>query len=55
MSPDQLAEMEEERRNCFVAITRVQETLTLTHAQQYFGYVKERSQFLDEMGIGTEG
>lgn len=47
-------ELEEERRNCFVAITRVQETLTMTHARQYYGYSKERSQFLGEMGIGTE-
>ncbi len=45
-------EIEEERRNCFVAITRVQETLTLTHAQQYYGYAKVRSQFIAEMGIG---
>ena len=45
-------ELEEERRNCFVAITRVQETLTLTHARQYYGYPKARSQFIAEMGIG---
>lgn len=45
-------EMEEERRSCFVAITRVQETLTLTHAQQYNGWRKAPSQFLGEMGIG---
>ncbi len=44
-------ELEEERRNCFVAITRVQETLTLTYADQYYGYPKTRSQFLTEMGI----
>ncbi len=45
-------EVEEERRNCFVAITRVQETLTLTHARQYYGYSKARSQFIAEMGLG---
>jgi len=45
-------EVEEERRNCFVAITRVQETLTLTHARQYYGYAKDRSQFIAEMGLG---
>ena len=47
-------EVEEERRNCFVAITRVEETLTLTRSQQYYGYPKKPSQFLDEMGIGDD-
>lgn len=47
-------EMEEERRNCFVAITRVQETLTLTRARQYNGWSKNPSQFLGEMGIGEQ-
>lgn len=42
-------ELEEERRNCFVAITRVRETLTLTRARRYFGWSKEPSQFLFEM------
>ncbi len=44
-------EMEEERRNCFVAITRVQETLTMTRAREYSGWSKGSSQFLAEMGI----
>ncbi len=44
-------EVEEERRNCFVAITRVEETLTLTRSAQYYGYLKAPSQFLAEMGI----
>lgn len=44
-------ELEEERRNCFVAITRVKETLTLTRARQYNGYSKGPSQFLNEMEI----
>jgi DNA helicase-2/ATP-dependent DNA helicase PcrA len=48
-------EVEEERRNCFVAITRVQETLTLTHARQYYGYAKDPSQFIAEMGIQETG
>ena len=43
-------EVEEERRNCFVAITRAERTLTLTRAQRYYGYSKEPSQFLGEMG-----
>lgn len=42
-------ELEEERRNCFVAITRAQETLTLTRARQYNGRPKNPSQFLLEM------
>lgn len=44
-------EVEEERRNCFVAITRAEETLTLTRSAQYNGYLKAPSQFLAEMGI----
>ena len=44
-------ELEEERRNCFVAITRVQESLTITRSMQYYGYMKGPSQFLTEMGI----
>ena len=44
-------EVEEERRSCFVAITRARETLTLTRAREYFGYRKKPSQFLHEMGM----
>ena len=44
-------EMEEERRNCFVAITRVQETLHISWAQSYNGYPKKPSRFLQEMGF----
>lgn len=47
----QSKEMEEERRNCFVAITRAQETLTLTRSREYFGYSQKPSQFLGEMGL----
>src|SRR6202022_4611120 len=32
------AELEEERRNCFVAITRTRQTLLLTRAEKYRGY-----------------
>jgi ATP-dependent DNA helicase UvrD/PcrA len=46
-------EMQEERRNCFVAITRTQESLTLTYADSYFGWNKEPSRFLREMGLVT--
>ena len=47
----QSRELEEERRNCFVAVTRVERTLTLTRAQHYYGYRKAPSQFLGEMGL----
>ena len=45
------AEVEEERRSCFVAITRAQGTLTMTGARTYFGYQKRPCQFLAEMGV----
>jgi len=44
-------EMEEERRNCFVAITRVQETLHISWARSYNGYPKKPSRFVEEMGF----
>lgn len=47
------AAVEEERRSCFVAITRAQETLTMTGARTYFGYHKRPSQFLAEMGVAV--
>ena len=43
--------LEEERRNCFVAITRACVTLTMTYARRYFGHPKEPSRFLSEMGF----
>ena len=45
------AQIEEERRNCFVAITRASETLTLTCARSYYGWPKAPSRFLKEMGL----
>jgi len=48
---DNSLEMQEERRNCFVAITRTQESLTLSFSKQVFGWQKEPSRFLAEMGI----
>ncbi len=48
---DNSDEMREERRNCFVAITRAEESLTLTFAARYFGYGKAPSRFLQEMGF----
>lgn len=43
--------IEEERRNCFVAITRARESLTLTYARSYFDWAKEPSRFLGDMGL----
>ena len=47
----QPAELEEERRNCFVAITRTRHTLILTRADNYHGWVKAPSRFLQEMKL----
>ncbi|MDR1608628.1 MAG: ATP-dependent helicase [Deltaproteobacteria bacterium] len=44
-------EMQEERRNCFVAITRTQESLTMTYSKQMYNCPKKPSRFLGEMGI----
>lgn len=44
-------EMEEERRNCFVAITRVKESLHISWAKRYNGYPKMPSRFIEEMGF----
>jgi DNA helicase-2/ATP-dependent DNA helicase PcrA len=44
-------EMEEERRNCFVAITRAEETLNISWSRSYNGYPKKPSRFLEEMGF----
>ncbi|MCL4541998.1 MAG: ATP-dependent helicase [Chloroflexi bacterium] len=48
---DNSPQMQEERRNCFVAITRTQETLTLTYSKIVQGWPKKPSRFLSEMGI----
>lgn len=47
------AEMQEERRNCFVAITRTEDTLTLTYSDRMFGWGKSPSRFLREMGLAV--
>ena len=44
-------EMEEERRSCFVAITRAKETLNISWARTYSGYTKRPSRFIEEMGF----
>jgi DNA helicase-2/ATP-dependent DNA helicase PcrA len=48
---DQSPEMEEERRNCFVAITRAKECLILSRAESYRGWQKDPSRFLTEMKL----
>jgi DNA helicase-2/ATP-dependent DNA helicase PcrA len=47
-------ELEEERRNCFVAITRTRKTLVLTHANNYSGWSKKPSRFIKEMELLTK-
>jgi len=47
----QSVEMEEERRNCFVAITRTKKRLILTFSTNYRGWDKAPSRFLFEMGL----
>ena len=44
------AALEEERRGCFVAVTRTRRRLILSRAQKYRGWQKEPSRFLEEMG-----
>ena len=48
---DNSSEIQEERRNCFVAITRAESSLTLSYADNYFGWTKKPSRFLQEMGL----
>ena len=48
---DHSREMEEERRNCFVAVTRTQERLVLSRAAKYRGWEKRPSRFLREMEL----
>ncbi len=51
---DNSREIQEERRNCFVAITRSIDSLTLTYANHYGGWQKEPSRFLYEMELLVE-
>lgn len=43
--------LEEERRACFVGMTRVKKTLSFSCAQSYQGFPKHPSRFLHEMGL----
>lgn len=45
------AALEEERRGCFVAITRTKRLLILSKAKTYRGRPKQPSRFLTEMGL----
>ncbi|MEK6396445.1 MAG: ATP-dependent helicase [Terriglobus sp.] len=54
-SGDDSREMQEERRNCFVAITRTIETLTMSYGERYNGWRKAPSRFLFEMGLLESG
>ena len=54
-SGDGSREMQEERRNCFVAITRTIETLTMSYGERYNGWRKAPSRFLFEMGLLERG
>jgi len=48
---DRSVEMEEERRNCFVAITRTRQRLALSYACAYGTWTKAPSRFLKEMAL----
>ncbi len=43
--------LQEERRSCFVAITRAQKTLTLTYSAELSGRQRQPSKFLKEMDL----
>jgi DNA helicase-2/ATP-dependent DNA helicase PcrA len=47
-------EMEEERRACYVAITRAESHLTMSLAREYFGRRREPSRFLTEMRLSPQ-
>jgi DNA helicase-2/ATP-dependent DNA helicase PcrA len=49
------AELEEERRACFVAITRTEDHLILSYSETYRNWAKTPSRFLGEMGVGPVG
>ena len=50
------AALEEERRGCFVAVTRAEKRLILSRARRYRGWAKKPSRFLEEMGcLGDHG
>ncbi len=52
---DGSAALEEERRGCFVAVTRTRRRLILSRAQRYRGWMKPPSRFLEEMDCCLSG
>ena len=52
---DGSAALEEERRGCFVAVTRTKRRLILSRARHYRGWTKQPSRFLEEMGCCLSG
>ena len=52
---DDSPEFEEERRSCYVAVTRCKQTLTLSYAERYSGRKRTASRFLKEMGLPPVG
>jgi DNA helicase II / ATP-dependent DNA helicase PcrA len=50
--PTKRGDIEEERRICFVGISRAMKLLYLSHSQTYMGQPAKKSIFLDEM-LGT--
>ena len=50
---DASAEVEEERRGCFVGVTRAEASVTFTYPTSMNGYPKKPSRFLREMGVVT--
>ena len=52
---DGSAALEEERRGCFVAVTRTRKRLILSRARRYRGWAKPPSRFLEEMGCCLSG
>jgi len=52
LKPDaQPGDLEEERRNCFVAITRTKKSLILSRAKTYKNRIRKQSRFLIEMEV----
>ena len=51
--PTKRGDIEEERRICFVGISRAMKLLYLSHSQTYMGQPAKKSIFLDEM-LGTK-
>ena len=51
--PSSKGNIEEERRICFVAISRAMKLLYLSHSLTYLGQPAKKSRFLDEI-LGTK-